>query len=309
VWIADDESLEDSLLIPGFVMSMVPEHPATGRSKTSGIRKAKKPRDRSHASFRYGYRLERRKLPNGRVDYERVPLTLENVLHPEFGDFHVLGDAHADDCTYLREVVKDRYDYDRSVVVLSDSGIYWDTPGLRHHCPDLAVIFGVKRRREWNSFHVKTEKVRPSLIVEVTSGSTRVNDVITKVEHYARAGVPYYVIADARTVKKTRRLKLIGYRLEGASYQPVPLDERGRAWLEPVGLWLGVKINPDTDGDRLVLIDPATDEEIGDYTAMRQRREQAEARAEAEAQARIQAEARVRELEAELLRRRGQGTS
>jgi uncharacterized coiled-coil DUF342 family protein len=70
-----------------------------------------------------------------------------------------------------------------------------------------------------------------------------------------------------------------------------------------------VKIDPDTGGDRLVLIDPATNEEIGDYTAVRQLRDEAEARAEAEAQARIQAEAEVRELKAEIRRLRGQGTS
>jgi hypothetical protein len=41
-----------------------------------------------------------------------------------------------------------------------------------------------------------------------------------------------------------------------------------RAWLEPVGLWLGVKVNPETGGDRLVLIDPSNNDEIGDYTTV-----------------------------------------
>jgi colicin import membrane protein len=290
-------------------MSTIPNRPATTRAETAKARTPRKPRSRNEASFRYGYRYQRKKLPNGRVDYEMVPLTLEDVLHPQPGDFHLPSDAHIDDCTYLLNVTKDRFAGDRSVKVLSDCGIYWDKPGLKHHSPDLAVIFGVKQRREWKTFHVKTEKVRPSLIVEVTSPSTRVTDVKTKVKQYARAEVPHYVIADARSVRKKRRLTLIPYRLDGGSYQPVPLDEQGRAWLEPLALWLGVKIDPDTGGDRLVLIDPATNEEIGDYTAIRQAREEAEARAEAEAQARIQAEAEVRELKAEIRRLRGQGTS
>jgi colicin import membrane protein len=290
-------------------MSTIPNRPATTQPGTAKARTPRKPRSRNEASFRYGYRYQRKKLPNGRVDYEMVPLTLEDVLHPQFGDVHVLGDPHVHDCTYLLNVLEDRFAGDRSVKVLSDCGIYWDKPGLKHHSPDLAVIFGVKQPKAWNTFHVKTEKVRPSLIVEVTSRSTRVNDVKTKVKQYARADVPHYVIADARSVRKKRCLTLIRYRLDGAVYQPVPLDERGRAWLEPVALWLGVKIDPNTGGDRLVLIDPATNEEIGDYTAVRRARDEAAARLEAAVQARIQAEDHARELEAEIRRLSGQGTS
>src|SRR5262249_32876327 len=156
-------------------------------------------------------------------------------------------DPHVDDCTYLRIVFKDRYAADRSVVVLSDCGIYWDIPGLAHHSPDLAVIFGVKRRKpkEWRTFHVKSEKARPALIVEVTSPKTRVTDVETKVQEYARARVPHSVIVDADEENDRRRLTLRAYRLKGRAYVPVPLDEHGRAWLEPVGLWLGVKVNPE----------------------------------------------------------------
>jgi colicin import membrane protein len=80
------------------------------------------------------------------------------------------------------------------------------------------VIFGVREHKEWKAFHVNVEKVRPSLIIEVTSPSTRVNDVKTKVIQYARARVPYYVVADAVEKNNQRRLKLIAYRLEGQKY-------------------------------------------------------------------------------------------
>jgi hypothetical protein len=52
-------------------------------------------------SYRYGYREVRVKLPNGRFRFKRVPLTLKDVLHPRFGDVHVLSDAHGEDCTNL----------------------------------------------------------------------------------------------------------------------------------------------------------------------------------------------------------------
>jgi colicin import membrane protein len=266
-------------------MSTVPKRTGSAESRP-------KPR----ASFKYGWRDVARKQPDGSTEFVQIPLTLEDVLHPKFGDVHLLSDPHGDDCNYLKYVLKDRYRVDLSVAVFSDCGIYWDKPGLKHHSPDLAVIFGVKRQKDWTAFHVKTEKVRPSLIIEVTSPSTRVNDVKTKVKHYARAGVPYYVIADA-VEDKQRRLSLISYRLEGNAYRKLALDDKGRAWLEPVGLWLGVTINPATGGERLALIDPATGEEIGDYTAMSRARAEAEARAEA-------AEERLRQVEAELRRLR-----
>jgi Uma2 family endonuclease len=250
------------------------------------------------------------------------------VLHPQFGDVHVLSDAHGDDCLYLRDVLKARYQGDPSVVVFYDVGIFWDISGLKHHSPDVSVIFGVKRRREWKSFHVKTEKVRPVLIIEVTSPDTRVNDVKTKVEQYATAKVPHYVIVDAQEKGERRRVTLTRYRLADGRYERQEPDEQGWVWLEPVGLWLGVRTDSQTGGDRVALFDPATGEEIEDYTALSRARavaearaeqaearaeqaearaEQAEARAGAEAATRAAAEERVRQLEAELRRLRGEG--
>src|SRR5271156_2258250 len=160
-------------------------------------------------SYRFGYREVRVKLPNGRFRFKRVPLTLKDVLHPRFGDVHVLSDAHGDDCLYLKSALETKLAVDPSVVVFYDVGIFWDVPRLRHHSPDISVIFGVHEKKEWKTFNVKTERVRPSLIIEVTSPSTRVNDLRTKLKQYGRALVPYYVIADATEKNSQRRLKLI----------------------------------------------------------------------------------------------------
>ena len=164
------------------------------------------------------------------------------------------------------------------------------------------------------------------MIVEVTSPDTRVNDVITKVSQYARAGVPQYVIADARERAGARRLALIPYRLAPGGYEPAPLDDEGRIVLEAAGVRLGVATDRFTGGDRLACYDLVTGFEIGDYTRISQdlaaaeARAQAEARAAAEAQkrakseraradaearARAESEARVRQLEEELRRLKG----
>ena len=86
--------------------------------------------------------------------------------------------------------------------------------------------------------------------------------------------MPHYVIADVDEAAGRRRLTLKAYRLKGRkrAYEPVQVNERGWAWLEPLGLWLGVKVNADTGGDRLALFDPETGLEIADYTAVRRMR-------------------------------------
>jgi Uma2 family endonuclease len=257
-----------------------------------------------------------------------VPLTLADVLHPEYGDVHVLSKPHNIDCEYLHSVSAARLADDPTAVVLADTGIYWGITRLKHHSPDIAVILGVKQQKDWETFHVALEGVRPVLIIEVTSPRTRSNDLKKKVNHYARAGVLYYVIADAEEGKgKRRRLRLLAYQLVGGVYQDMKPDPQGRVWLEPLGLWLGVTINEQTGGDRLALFDPRTGHEIGDYTAISRRLEAAEAeaqtakqreqtakrreqaqreRAEAEAKARAQAEQRLRRAEAELRQLRGE---
>ena len=295
------------------------------------------------ASFDYGWRYVEKKRADGRVDSEMVPLTLEDVLHPRLGDHHVLTRSHILDCKYLHDVLEAWLAEDPTAVVLADTGVYWDIPELKHHSPDIAVIRGVRQQKDWITFHVAKEGVRPVLIVEETSPKTRSNDLETKVNQYARAGVPYYVIADAVEEKgKRRRLRLLAYHLEGGIYRAVGADPQGRVWLEPVGLWLAVTTNEQTGGDRLALIDPRTGQEIGDYTTISQRLEAAEAaarvaksqaqaakkreqaakkreqaakkreqaereRAEAEARARSEAEELLRQAEAELRRLRGAG--
>jgi len=104
----------------------------------------------------------------------------------------------------------------------------------------------------------------------------------------------------------------VGYTRTPVGYQPLAPDARGRLWLAPVRLWLGV------EGDEIVCYDAAGRPQ-GDYRALalavtaaeraqaeaERARGEAERRAEAEAVARAEAEDRLRALEAELRRLRG----
>jgi colicin import membrane protein len=241
--------------------------------------------------FRYGWRYVRRVLPDGSKILDQVPLTLEDVLHPQEGDFHVLTDEHNDDCAYLKVAL--RKHLTGKAMVLSDHRVAWDKPGVEPHGPDIAVIFGVrKRKRLGATFYSTAEGARPRLIIEVTSPNTRRNDVVTKVDEYYRAGVLLYVIVDVRIRQGQRaRLELIGYRHAPGGYEKMALDERGWLWLEEIGVWIGI------EGTRVVCYD-RHDQKILDYAELADAREaEATARRAAEAQAKA-AEARAKKAEA-----------
>jgi colicin import membrane protein len=277
--------------------------------------------------FPYGWRDVRVETSDGGFKFEQVPLTLEDDLHPQEGDYTVSSHAHGLDCTYLYYTLGAQVSSDPNTVVIEDMEVFWDVPAVKQHRPDIAVIPRVRHKRNWPTFSVVAEGTRPDLIIEVVSPSTRINDVEKKVDEYARVKVAHYVIADVWESDGRRHVGLIDYRLgSGGDYERQPLDPRGRVRLDEVGgLWLGVVENPELDGDRLALFDPATDEEIGDYNQLRhliavqavalaeaEAREHEKAVALAEAEARehekatalAESEARNRELEAELSRLR-----
>jgi Uma2 family endonuclease len=272
--------------------------------------------------FRLGWRFVKVRRANGTEVYEQVPLTKEDVLFPEEGDFIVQTEYRNLDMGYVFALFRAWLADDPGALVLSDCRVNWNIPGVRPLGPDLAIFFGVgPRRGDTATFDVAAEGARPVLVIEITSPATRENDLGIKVKFYQRARVPLYVIADAtEDPGGGRRLELIAYRYTTAGYRKVKPDARGRIRLGALGLLLGVVRDPQTDCDRLACFDAKTDEEVGDYTAISQAlaaaataRAQAEARAEAEArraeaeaEARSRAEVRVRELE-ERIRRLGQG--
>lgn len=285
--------------------------------------------------FALGWRYLRREEPDGTETYEQVPLTPDDLLHPEEGDFIVQTRAHQRLMLYLCAVFSSLVAHDPTAIAVADLRIAWDVPGLRPHGPDVAVITGVRApQRNWSTFDVAVEGVRPALIVEITSPDTARNDLTIQVEQYALAGVQTYIIVDLVGVRSHPRPRLLGYTLTPASYRPLAPDARGWLWLDAVRAWLGI-------ADGAVLCFDESGQPLGDYTAVVQaraiaerradvaecrantaarraataeRRASAEAaariaaeqRAQTEAAARAEAEARLRELAAELARLRGE---
>jgi Uma2 family endonuclease len=206
---------------------------------------------------------------------QQVPLTQEDILHPQEEDFIVQTPLHDAACHYLRSVLRRWADARPNTVVLHDCRIDWGVEGVKPHGPDLPVFEGVTG--EWDpgqgTFYPAQVGGRVILVIEVTSPSTRNTDLDEKVLEYYRAGVPFYAIFDFRTVEGVRQVRLLGYRATPEGYVRVPLDAQGRLWLEPVRLWLAV------EGDRAVCFDEQGNR-IPDEVELTQAIRQADARVE-----------------------------
>jgi Uma2 family endonuclease len=253
-----------------------------------------------HDPYQYGWRNVERELPDGSIEIDQVPLMLEDVLFPEEGDHVTHNDAHQRRCVYLYNVLRARVAAEPSAVVLHDVRVKWSVPRLRPLGPDIAVIFGVRERKNWSTFDTGAEETTPALIIEVTLPETHVLDHNHKVDAYELAKVPFYIIVDSGTRRNRFTLSLLGYHQTPDGYVEMSPDARGWLWLEPVRVWLGIREN------ELFCYDEAG-AEIGDYAHLTNAlATEAAARIEAESRAQA-AETRLRELEAELRRLRGEG--
>jgi hypothetical protein len=81
-------------------------------------------------------------------------------------------------------------------------------------------------------------------------------------EEYHDAGVPFYIIVDRKRPEGPPTI--LAYQRTPRCWIPLPVDDQGRVWLESLGIWIGTRDN------RVVCYDGATDQELGDYTAISQ---------------------------------------
>jgi len=227
----------------------------------------------SDDEFYYG----RRQL----IDYNRTaqptygyePLTQADFLDPQEHDTFTHGPRHAADVQRLYAIFRQHYRVNPLVAVFSGVKMRWRIADLPAPTPDIAVVPGAEN---WDNQRVEldmaTEEVLPTLIVEVLSPRFVDADLIDKKAIYARAGVQEYWIVDSgeRDDQNELNYRLLGYRLEEGTYQPIAPDEQGRLYSKVARLWLVVSadgqqvdaiskrsgeiIQPDPDS----LINPAT---------------------------------------------------
>lgn len=239
--------------------------------------------------FRFGWRYVQQIGTDGSKKSVQLPLTPEDLLHPQEGDQIVESTQQERDRRYLASVLEWRLAGNPRMLVLSDCLVNWGVPGLGNHSPDISIFEGVNDpRRNRKTFRVAAEGARPVLAIEVVSPDAhdrrvRDNDVGIKVREYYRAGVPLYLIVDQKREDGPRQL--IGYRRGARKYLPLRPNRQGRLLLEPVRLLVGLR------DERVVCWDADVGKEIGDFIATAEARDDAEAGRAAEAQARRAAEA------------------
>jgi Uma2 family endonuclease len=217
-------------------------------------------------NFSFGYRWEPRTLPDGTTKYEQVPLTVEDVLHPQPDDVIPVRPQHAIDCRYLVNVFRVRAAAElasQPIVYVSDDHLVdWGVPDQRNTSPDVGVFAGLKHEVAPldGTFDLVASGGRCVLVVEVVSpDARRENDVVHKVREYYQAGVPLYVIVDQEKEGAPRQIRGLRHRPSG--WEELACDQRGLL-LEPLQLLLGLK------DDRVVCYDVRTGKELGDYESV-----------------------------------------
>jgi Uma2 family endonuclease len=188
---------------------------------------------------------------------------------------------------YLIEALKDYYRDRDDVYVAGNLFVYYEEGNPQAVlAPDVFVVFGVSDEHR-RTYKIWEEGQRPDVVFEITSPSTKAEDLGSKKGVYAYLGVKEYFLYDP--LGDYLRPAFQGYVLDEAArlsvYHPLASDEEGVLHSRQLGLTLRV------EEGLLRLYDPATGEKL--LTPQ-----------EAQA-ARREAEARVAELEAELARLRG----
>jgi len=199
---------------------------------------------------------------------------------------------HVDEIIYLREAFKERFSGVLDVYVGANMFFYY-VEGDRDAvvAPDVFVVKGVPGHQR-RIYKLWEEGQVPCLIVEVTSKSSRKEDLATKKPLYERLGVQEYILHDPLGEYLQPRLQ--GFRLARGLYQPIPSASGSAIRSRTTGVTFKVEANG------LRLVDSTTGEPILSGEETRAARRAAEERASA-------AEDEIARLRAELERLRGQG--
>lgn len=227
------------------------------------------------------------------------------VYYPESdGEPMAETDVHLNTLIYLREALRDHFRDDPQVYVAGNLFLYYEEGDIRQVvAPDVFVVKGVPKGDRRTYLLWEEENKGPQVVFEVTSRSTRKEDLGPKKGTYEMLRVREYFLFDP--LGEYLEPPLVGYWLEEDVYRRVAGE---RLVSEVLELELRV------EGSRLWLYDLETGEKLlSPLEAQAARREAearaeaAEARAEQEATARREAEEELARLRAEMAHRRDSG--
>jgi Uma2 family endonuclease len=159
-------------------------------------------------------------------------------------------DLHRKLMTRLIQILE-RWFGDKPMIYVSGNLLIYYEPGnkRKHVAPDVFVVIGVQKKDR--EYYLTWEEGKfPTVVIEVTSSSTRSDDIKKKFILYRDVfQVKEYFLFDPRSDYLKPRLR--GFRLAKGEYVPMALVD-GRLMSKQLGLYL------QEDGAVLQLIDPAT---------------------------------------------------
>jgi Uma2 family endonuclease len=163
-------------------------------------------------------------------------------------------EIHLNEMLDLIAALRRRYQDQPSVYVAGNMFLYYRKGDPRSVvAPDVFLVRGVPKR-ERKVYKLWEEGRAPSFIIEVTSDSTRDDDISRKKTCYESLGVEEYILHDPEGDYLKPRLQ--GYRLARGRYEPVPRRTDGSLESRVTGLTLQI------EGKNLRLVDTATGERL-----------------------------------------------
>lgn len=219
-----------------------------------------------------------------------IPLQRGEIYYPE-SDGQPMGesDLHREEMNYLIKGLQSHFQGDPNVYVAGNLFLYYKKGDPRSVvAPDVFVVQGVSGEPR-RIYKLWEEGESPCLVLEVTSDSTRDEDLDRKKVLYERLGVEEYFLFDPLGDYLSPRLQ--GYRLAGNRYQPAPAEVDGSLRSLTTGVTLRM------EGERARLVKTATGEPILRFEESEAARRAAEGRART-------AEERNQSLEEEVARLR-----
>ena len=202
----------------------------------------------------------------------------DDIFYPE-SDGQPMGesDLHRMEMSDLIDALQDRYRDAPGVYVSGNLFFYYEKGNPKAViCPDVFVVHGVPNRlrpiyKLWEEGRV------PSMVIEVTSSSTRREDLRTKKDRYERLGVEEYFLFDLLGDYLDPSLQ--GHLLAGGKYRPMQPAADGSLESRTTGLILL------PEEIQLRLVDAATGELL-----MRSKEARAELRTDKRARKQVEAE-------------------
>ena len=196
------------------------------------------------------------------------------VIYPE-RDGKPMGetDVHVSEILALLPMLRDRYRDDPNVYVGANILCYYEE-GVPSSCfcPDVFVVFGVPKLPPRRTLKLWEEAQPPTVIFEVSSKQSKLDDLGSKKVLYASLHVSEYFVYDP--LHEYLKPPLQGFRLKGENYVELPSDAENCLLSQRLGL----KIKLVSNG--LTLTDAATGERLLRPSEEQQRRREAEAEVE-----------------------------